>query len=61
MWDEIERVVGYRVPDENQEQAFLEANRSPLDKLYDEHMAAKRQRQPEVIVRYGIGQVLGVR
>ena len=40
---------------------MIEAGRSPLDKVYAEHMAAKRQREPKVIVRHGIGQVLGVR
>jgi hypothetical protein len=35
--------------------------RSELDKIHAEHMAAKRQLEPELIVRYGIGQVLGVR
>ena len=37
------------------------ASRSPLDGHYAEHMAAKRPREPEVIVWRGIGQVLGVR
>ena len=61
VWDKLERIVGYRVTDENQEQAFLDANRRPLDRIYDESKAAKRQLEPGVIVRYGIGQVLGVR
>jgi hypothetical protein len=63
VWDELERIVGYLVTDENQERAFLDANGStsrPLDKIYAEHMAAKRA-QPQVLVRHGIGQVLGVR
>ena len=42
VWDEIERIVGYRVTDENQEQAFLDASNSPLDRLYDHHMKAPR-------------------
>ena len=33
----------------------------PLDRLYDEHIRAKRSTEPQVIVRHGIGQVLGVR
>jgi hypothetical protein len=37
-----------------------EAKRSPLDKLYDEVMAAKRT-ELRVLIRRGIGQVLGVR
>ena len=60
----LERIVGYRVTDANQdanqEQAFLEANRRPLDKLYDEYKAAQRQLEPGVIVRRNIGQVLAV-
>jgi hypothetical protein len=47
--------------DANQEQAFVEASRRPIDRYYDEFMAVKRQREPEVIVRHNIGQVLGVR
>ena len=61
MWEKLERIVGYRVTDANQEQAFLESNRRPLDKLYDEYKAAKRQLEPGVIVRRNIGHVLGVR
>lgn len=61
MWDKLERIVGYRVTDANQEQAFLEANRRPLDKLYDEWKAATRTTEPQTIFRPGIGQVLGVR
>ncbi len=59
MWDKLERIVGYRVTDANQEQAFRDANRRPLVKLYDECKAAKRT-VPQVLVRYGIGQVLAV-
>ena len=61
VWDEPERIVGYRITDANQHQAFVEASRSPLDRLYDEHAAAKRQLEPAVIIRRNIGQVLGVR
>ena len=61
VWDELERIVGYPITDANQEQAFLDANRSPLDKLLDEYKAAKRTTEPQVIFRPGIGQVLGVR
>ena len=42
VWDKLERIVGYRVTDGNQEQAFLDANRSPLDRLYDQHMKAPK-------------------
>jgi hypothetical protein len=59
VWDDLERIVGYRVTDENQAQAFRDAHRSPLDRLYDEHVAAKRQREPKVIVRYGIDRCSG--
>lgn len=61
VWDKIERIVGYRVTDENQEQAFLDAHRSPLERLYDQHIRAKRFTEPQVLIRPGIGQVLGVR
>ena len=51
------------VTDENQHQAFLEANRSPLQKHYDDFVAAKRV-SPSVpsgvIVRPGVGRVLAV-
>ena len=60
VWDKLERIVGYRVTDENQGQAFLDANRRPLDRIYDEWQAAKRQLQPGVIVRPNVGQVLAV-
>ena len=60
VWAELERIVGYRVTDENQMQAFHEANRSPVEQLYAEVVAA-RQVEPRVIVRPGIGHVLGVR
>lgn len=60
VWDELERIVGYRVTDENQEQACLDANRRPLDRIYDEWQAAKRT-EPQVLVRRNIGKVLGVR
>lgn len=60
VWDELERIVGYRITDENQHQAFVEASRSPLDRIYAEHMAASKL-EPGVIVRPGIGRVLGVR
>jgi hypothetical protein len=39
---------------------MAEAHRRPIEKLHDEVMAS-RQVEPEVIVRHGIGQVLGVR
>ena len=61
IFDELEKKLGYRVTHENFERANTEASRSPLDRLYAEHVAAKRQREPEVIIRYGIGQVLMVR
>ena len=44
----------------NFEQANVEASRTPLQKHYAEHVAAKRQREPQVITRSGIGQVLAV-
>lgn len=59
VWDELERIVGYRVTDANQEQAFTEANRSPLARAHAA-LVAKRN-EPQVLVRPGIGQVLGVR
>jgi hypothetical protein len=69
-WDELERVVGYRVTDDNFERALAEAQRAqrgPMDVLYDEVMARKRARYASerakegVVVRYGVGRVLGVR
>jgi hypothetical protein len=49
------------VTDANQEQAFLDANRRPLDRLYDEHVAAQRATSgPQVLIRPGIGQVLAL-
>jgi hypothetical protein len=60
VWDELERLLGYRVNDANQEQAFVEASRRPTDRYYHEFVAAKRQLEPGVIVRRNIGQVLGV-
>ena len=59
-WDKLGRIVGYRVTDANFERAMTEASRSSLDRLYAEHMAAKHQREPQVIVRHNIGTVLGV-
>jgi hypothetical protein len=60
VWDELERIVGYRITDENFVRAMAEAHRRQIEKLHDEVMAS-RQVEPEVIVRHGIGQVLGVR
>lgn len=42
------------------EARIKEARRSPLERLYDAHMATKRT-EPQVLVRRGVGQVLGVR
>jgi len=42
------------------EASIAKKKRSPLDRLYDEHIAAKRAK-PQVLVRHGVGQVLGVR
>jgi hypothetical protein len=61
VWDELERIVDYKVTDENQAQAILDGNRSPLEKHYAEFVAAKRNTEPQVIVRHGICQVLGMR
>jgi len=60
VWDELEQRVGYRITDENFEAAIVQANRSPIDKAYDELVAAK-QLSPQRIYRPNIGQVLGVR
>jgi hypothetical protein len=60
MFEELERKLGRRVDWDNYE-AALATYRRPLDALYEEHMAAKRRPQPGVIIRPGIGQVLGVR
>lgn len=59
-WRDLEGKVGYRITDENLERAIIEANRTPLEKIYGEHMAANRRREP-VLIRRNIGQVLGVR
>jgi hypothetical protein len=59
-WDELEVLVGYRITDENFERAILEANRPQIEKHYDEFLAA-RPTEPQVLVRSGMGQVLGVR
>jgi len=48
------------VTDANFEQANIEASRTSLDKLYAEVMATRR-REPQVLVRPGIGRVLRVR
>jgi len=42
------------------EERVRKAKQSPLDKLYDDHMAAKRL-EPQVLYRPAIGHVLGVR
>jgi hypothetical protein len=60
-FDELERLVGYKVTWDNVQAALVEANRTPIEKYYDEYVAAKRQLEPGLIVRPGIGQVLGVR
>ena len=59
-FDELERKLGRSVSYENLEEALIEAGRSPLDRHYQEHLAAKRTREPQVITRYGIGRVLAV-
>jgi hypothetical protein len=59
-WDELERIVGYRITDANFEHALVQAQRSELDQIYDEAVAARRT-EPQVLYRPGIGQVLGVR
>lgn len=61
MWDKLERIVGYPVDDSNVEQAIMEAQRPTIQKYYDEFVAARQSRNPQVLVRPGIGQVLGVR
>jgi hypothetical protein len=60
IFDELEWKLGRRVDWDNYE-AALHAHRRPLDALYDEHMAAKRAAQSQVLIRPGFGQVLGVR
>ncbi len=61
VWDELERIVGYRITDENFERAITQANRSAIEKEYDEFMTARQRLNPQVLIRPGIGQVLGVR
>jgi hypothetical protein len=61
IFDELEKTVGYRVTHENFEAANTEASRTPLDRLYDEVYGRQRVGAPAVIVRHGIGKVLGVR
>lgn len=41
------------------EARIKEARRSPLERLYDE--PATKRTEPQVLVRRGVGQVLGVR
>jgi hypothetical protein len=52
--------VNHPNDDTDFEALVTEASRTALDKHYEEHMAAKRQLEPGVIVRPGIGQVLAV-
>ncbi len=59
-FDTLERKVGYPVTWDNFEAANVAASRTPLQQHWDEHVAAKREREPEVIRRYGIGPVLAV-
>lgn len=64
LWDELERLVGYRVSDYNFETALKQAalaRTRPLDQEYDRLLAAKQLTTAGTIVRHGIGQVLGVR
>jgi hypothetical protein len=61
IFDELERMLGYRVTHENFEAANTEASRTPLDKLYDEVYGRQKVLDPQVLIRPGIGQVLGVR
>ncbi len=48
-----------RITDENFESALTQAHCRPLDVAYDEPKAA-RVREPQVIVRPGIGRVLAL-
>ena len=59
-FDELELLVGYKVTWDNFEQANTEASRTPIQKHYDEHMAAKRATSEPQVLRPGIGQVLAV-
>jgi hypothetical protein len=43
VWAELERVVGYRITDENQERAFVEASKTAAQRHYDEHMAVRER------------------
>jgi hypothetical protein len=38
--------------------AILEAQRPPIDRAYDALMT--KRTEPQVLVRYGVGQVIGV-
>jgi hypothetical protein len=67
-WDELESIVGYPITDENFERALAKAQRRPIDKLYDDMMAARghelyaAERAKEgVCVRRNTGRVIGVR
>jgi hypothetical protein len=40
VYDELERIVGYRMSDVNFERAMIEASRRPIEKVYEEVMAA---------------------
>jgi hypothetical protein len=60
LWDELERIVGYRITDENFERALATARRGPIDRLHEEVFGARAD-APSVLIRPNIGQVLGVR
>jgi hypothetical protein len=62
IWDQLEREVGLPVYDgPSFERAMILWSRTPAEKLLDEVMAAKSARDPRVLYRPNIGQVLGVR
>jgi hypothetical protein len=60
LWRELERLLGYAITDENFSRALAEAQRRPIDRLYDELMATKARTEPGVLVRRGVGRVLRV-